>query len=280
MYQGNRKDKIIMINNLSIMINPIGVVRSATENPEDLSLPGQPGQIEIFPQYVEALHRIEENSHLWLLLWFHKSDRSCLRTIPRRFSPDLPQYGVFGLRSPNRPNPIALTLVHLDAVAGNILQVHGLDAIDGTPVLDIKSYYEQDIIFSPTTPYIRAQDPILRRNIFMKQALSHHQEKCPDLFMGIRMAMAADAYMGHLNRPDLHLTVKGSACLADTLQGLSRARLANPRRFAFQEAAELPSSVWLDNNRSLSLNARCCLNEVTFTELSDEDLFTIDFREL
>jgi len=174
-----------MTDNLSIMIKPIGVVRSGTKNPEDLPLPGQPAQIEIFPQYIPALHRIEENSHLWLLLWFHKSDRNCLRTIPRRMSSNLPEYGVFGLRSPNRPNPIALSLVHLDAVDGNILQVHGLDAIDGTPVLDIKSYYEQDIVFSPTTPYIRAHDPSLRRNIFMKQALSHHQEECAGLYMGI-----------------------------------------------------------------------------------------------
>jgi len=269
-----------MTNDLGIMINPVGVVRSETKNPEDIPLPGQPASVEIFPQYVEALHRIEENSHLWLLLWFHKSDRSCLRTIPRRMSATLPEYGVFGLRSPNRPNPIALCLVHLDAVDGNILQVHGLDAIDGTPVLDIKSYYEQDIIFSPKTPYIRASDPTLRRNIFLKQALSHHQEECPDLFMAIRMALVVDEYMGHLNRPDLKLTVKGSACLADTLQGLSRARLANPPRFSFQETTELPRSVWVDKNHRLEINARCSLNQETFTELADEELFRINFREL
>lgn len=275
-----REDEIIMTNDLGIIINPIGVVRSETKNPEDIPLPGQPARVEIFPQYSDALLRIEENSHLWLLLWFHRSDRSCLRTIPRRMSSNLPEYGVFGLRSPNRPNPIALCLVHLDALEDNILQVHGLDAIDGTPVLDIKSYYEQDIIFSPTTPYIRASDPILRRNIFMKQALSHHQEECPDLFLAIRMALVADEYMGHLNRPDLKLTVKGSACLADTLQGLSRARLANPPRFAFQETTALPTIAWVDNNHQLKIDARCNLNQVTFTELTDEELFRIDFREL
>jgi hypothetical protein len=170
--------------------------------------------------------------------------------------------------------------VRLDSVEGNILQVHNLDAIDGTPVLDIKSYYEQDIIFSPTTPYIRAFDPIMRRNIFLKEAFAHHQEKCPDLFMAIRMALIADEYMGHLNRPDLKLTVIGSPCLADTLQGLSRARLANPPRFAFQEAAVLPSSIWLNNKCSIKIDARCSLNEVTFMELTDEDLFSIEFIKL
>ncbi len=267
-----------MTDDLGIIISPIGVVKSETKNLEDIPLPGQPGQIEIFPSYVPALHRIEENSHLWLLLWFHKSDRSCLRTIPRRMSSTLPEYGVFGLRSPNRPNPIALTLVTLDAVDGNMLHVHGLDAIDGTPVLDIKSYYEQDIVFSPTTPYIRALDPIMRRNIFLKQALYHHQEGCPDLFMAIRMALVADDYMGHLNRPDLKLTVKGSPCLADTLQGLSRARLANPPRFNYQETTALPCSVWEDHNHRLQLDARCRLNQAGFTELADESLFNVDFK--
>jgi len=268
-----------MTDDLGIVLKPIGIVRSSMKNPDDVPIAGQPARVEIFPQYIEALHRIEENSHLWLLLWFHKSDRSILRTIPRRISPNLPEYGVFGLRSPNRPNPIALTLVHLDSALGNILQVHGLDAIDGTPVLDIKSYYEQDIVFSPTTPYIRAFDPIMRRNIFLKQALSHHQEECPDLFMAIRMAMVADEYMGHLNRPDLKLTVLGSPCLADTLQGLSRARLANPPRFSYQETTALPCSIWEDNNHRLQIDARCRLNQAAFTELADESLFNVDFKE-
>lgn len=269
-----------MAEDLGIVVNPIGVVRSSTKSTEDIPLIGQPAEVEIFPQFVPALHRIDENSHLWLLLWFHKSDRSCLRTVPRRMSPDLPEYGVFGLRSPNRPNPIALCLVHLDAVEGNILKVHNLDAIDGTPVLDIKSYYEQDIIFSPTTPYIRVADPILRRNIFLKQALSHHQEECPDLLMAVRMAMVADEYMGHLNRPDLKLIVKGSACLADTLQGLSRARLSNPCRFIFQQDALSPQSVWIDRRHSLTIEARGNLNRQTFTEISNADLFKLEFKAI
>ncbi len=268
-----------MTDDLGIFLKPIGVVKSAIINPDDVPMAGQPARVEIFPQYSEALHRIDENSHLWLLLWFHKSDRNCLRTVPARVNPNLPEYGVFGLRSPNRPNPIALSLVNLDSVNGNILQVHGLDAIDGTPVLDIKSYYEQDIIFSPKTPYIWAHNPVMRRNIFLKQALSHHQEECADLFMAVRMALAADEYMGHLNRPDVKLTVTGSACLADTLQGLSRARLANPPRFKFQETMSLKRSLWEKPNRTLTLTARQELNAETFTKLTDEELFTVELKE-
>ncbi|MEN6348779.1 MAG: tRNA (N6-threonylcarbamoyladenosine(37)-N6)-methyltransferase TrmO [Syntrophomonas sp.] len=268
-----------MTGDLSILLKPIGLVRSKTENPEDIPVPGQPAQVEIFPQYQQGLLRIEANSHLWLLLWFHKSDRSCLSTVPRRVNLSLPEYGVFGLRSPNRPNPIALCLVHLDSVEGNILNVSGLDAINGTPVLDIKSYYEQDIIFSPTTPHIWASDRSMRQNIFLKQALAHHQEKCPDLYMAVRMAMAAEQLMGHLNTPDLKLTVTGSACLADTLQGLSRARLANPPRFSFSNSKGISRSLWEKSGRSLTITARQQFDNESFDKIGDEELFIVELKE-
>ncbi|MEQ8200842.1 MAG: tRNA (N6-threonylcarbamoyladenosine(37)-N6)-methyltransferase TrmO, partial [Syntrophomonadaceae bacterium] len=229
-----------------MVLKPIGVVRSPLLSLDHYPPPGQSAWIDILPDYHEALERIQENSHLWILLWFHKSDRRLLKTVPRRFGPNLPQYGVFGLRSPNRPNPIALTLVRLAAIEGNSLRVIGLDAIDGTPVVDIKSYYEQDTVFSPQTPYIRAEDAERRCNHFYKMALNHHQEACAELLMAVRMAMVADQYMGHLNRPDLRVSVKGSSCLADTIQGLSRARLANPPRFTFTESEEMPVSIWTD----------------------------------
>lgn len=269
-----------MIEELAISLKPIGVVRSAMKNPDDVPIPGQPARVEIFPPYHEALLRIEENSHLWLLLWFHKSDRKVLRTAPRRIDPNLPEFGVFGLRSPNRPNPIALTLVQLGNVKGNILQVQGLDAIDGTPVLDIKSYYEQDIVFSPRTPYIRAQNPLMRRNIFLKHALNHHQEYCPDLLMAVRMALVADEYMGQLNRPDVQIIVNSSACLADTIQGLTQARLANPPRFTYQDTDVMPVSFWTDPHRTLKIEARCALTQDTFDSLADEDLFSIEVKEI
>ena len=102
----------------SIVLQPIGYVRSALTSLDDYLPPGQPAWIDIRPEYQEALERIEDNSHLWALLWFHKSDRQLLKTIPRRFI-RISEYGVFGLRLPS-PNPIALTLVRLEAVEGNL----------------------------------------------------------------------------------------------------------------------------------------------------------------
>jgi len=265
-----------LTDNASIVLNPIGIVRSGVELPSEVPITGKPAEVEVFPQYRQALIRIEANSHLWLLLWFHQADRHSLTKVPAKVNPFLPEYGVFGLRAPHRPNPIALSLVHLDSVEGNILKVSGLDAIEGTPVLDIKSYYEQDIVFSPKTPYIRAFDPIMRRDIFFKEALAHHQEACPGLYLAVRMAMVADELLGQLNTPDLTLNVIGSACLADTLQGLSRARLANPPRFHYEESGAVNQSVWQKSGRRLTLTARQKLNAESYLDLSDEDLFTIE----
>ena len=264
----------------SISLKPIGVVRSDMANPADVPLVGKSAVVEVFPEYSPALLRIEENSHLWLLLWFHQSDRKVLTTVPRKMNPNLPEFGVFGLRSPNRPNPIALTLVHLDGVEGNRLMVSGLDAVDGTPVLDIKSYYEGDIIFSPKTPYIWALDPVVRRNMMFEEAVAHHQEACVGLYLAVRMGLVADRLLGHLNTPDLNVTVIGSPCLADTLQGLSRARLANPARFIFREDDKILRSIWEKPGQRLTITARQEPDMESFAELADDMLFRIELERI
>lgn len=98
-------------------------------------------------QYEEALDSLEKFSHAVILFWFHKStpwDNSVSKVHPRKRQ-DLPLVGVFSSRSPVRPNPIGMTVVKLLKREGNVLQVMGLDAIDGTPVLDIKPHFPSEI---------------------------------------------------------------------------------------------------------------------------------------
>lgn len=218
-------------------LQPIGFVISEWRSTETVPLYGKTAVIQILDSYLPALHRLTEHSHCWILSWFHEAKRSILRTRPVRVNADLPEYGVFGLRFPSRPNPIALTLVRIEQLAVNQLAVTGLDAIDGTPVLDIKPYYEADIIFSPRTPYIVSKNPEMRRNNLIKQALAHHGEACESLELGVKMTLLAEQYFGQIQAPDLTVVVKGNACLADVIQGLTRARLANPPRFRFVEQA-------------------------------------------
>ena len=93
----------------AIVLQPVGVVHTDIDNPKDMPVGGELAQIEIFPEYQSALTRIEENSHIWVLLWFHLADRKVLTTRPVKINPDLPEFGVFALRAFSRPNPIAIT---------------------------------------------------------------------------------------------------------------------------------------------------------------------------
>lgn len=91
--------------------------------------------IEIFEAYATGLLDIDACSHLYVLYWQDKGDRKVLQT-PTPWGPDL--HGIFATRSPNRPNPIGLCVVDLLERAGRFLKVKGLDALDGSPLIDIK----------------------------------------------------------------------------------------------------------------------------------------------
>jgi len=95
------------------------------------------GTLELFPEFEAGLQDIEGYSHLIIVWVFHKSDRFELVFTPPN---DNKPHGVFSTRSPQRPNPIALTSVELVRREGRCLYLRGVDMLDGTPVLDIKPY--------------------------------------------------------------------------------------------------------------------------------------------
>ncbi|HIJ86355.1 MAG TPA: tRNA (N6-threonylcarbamoyladenosine(37)-N6)-methyltransferase TrmO [Desulfuromonadales bacterium] len=260
----------------TINLQPIGVVHSVNSNSMKVPLQGGDAVIELLPQYEGALERIEENSHVWILSWFHEARRDVLTRAPTRVNPDAPSYGVFALRTPARPNPIALTLVALDRIEGNCLYVSGLDALDGTSVLDIKPYYEQDIVFSPRTSKITASIREMRKAFMEKEAIRHHRENCDDMRLAVRMALIAEEQFGKLNDDEILVEVNGSNCLGDTLQGISRARLANPPRFKFRHSADVMKSTWVKGNKSVCLELRDKADLAISEDLADEVLFRIE----
>jgi len=225
----------------SITLNPIGIVESSIKNRDAMPTNGIQAGIRIFPPYVGALERIEEYSHLWILTWFHQAPRDVTTAVPSKVNPLSHRFGVFALRSPARPNPIALTLVELDRVQEDTLYVTGLDAIDGSSVIDIKPYFEHDTVFSPRTPQISPLSANVLKETLLKQALTHHGETCPDLLLAVRMALIADKLLGYIKSSEMLVQVYGSTCLADTIQGLCRARLANPEKFSFRSASKKES---------------------------------------
>lgn len=258
----------------TLKIVPVGTVHSLYVDPAANPGLNHMATIEIFPEYVQGLLRIEAHSHLWILSWFHEARRDFLQTAPKRVNANFPECGVFGLRAAGRPNPIGLSLVELVKVENNILHVRNLDAIDGSPVLDIKPYFEHDIIFSPRAPYIRPQNKIMRYRLFFRQAYYHHQEECTDFYVALRMAMAAEEIFGALNYPELRISVKGSGCLADTLQGLFRARLANPARFAYQESTQSIVK-WSDGVKELSVRLIGSPGQKELRDLDNNDFMEI-----
>ena len=124
------------------VVQPIGVVRSTLRDVKDApnqAPEGAPGAvIEIDPAFADALHRVEVGDHLILLTWLHLADRNVLETHPTG-DRNIPLTGVFRTRSPGRPNPIGVHRVTVTAREGPAsLRVDALEAIDGTPVIDLK----------------------------------------------------------------------------------------------------------------------------------------------
>ena len=127
-------------------IKPIGVVRSGLTSCEASPHQGYEGApdawLEMNLSVVEGLEGIAAGSEIVLITWFHKAHRDTLKLHPRR-DKNIPLTGVFATRSPNRPNPLGLHRVKVLEVDGNKLKVGPLEAIDGTPIVDIKPALSQ-----------------------------------------------------------------------------------------------------------------------------------------
>ena len=122
-------------------IEPIGVVRSELTQLEDAPMQGDEGApeawLEFTPQAAQGLMGIQPGNELIVLTWLHLAQRDVLQVHPRG---DLnrPLTGVFATRSPDRPNPIGLHRVSVLEITGQKLRVVPLEAINGTPIVDIK----------------------------------------------------------------------------------------------------------------------------------------------
>jgi tRNA-Thr(GGU) m(6)t(6)A37 methyltransferase TsaA len=129
----------------SLELKPIGIIHSPYRNGQNTPYQGHKperiAQIEVFKEFEEGLQDIEGFSHIVVIYWFHKSRGYDL--LVKTPWDDVP-HGLFSTRSPHRPCPLGLTVVELVGRDQNILKVKGLDAIDGSPLLDIKPYIPED----------------------------------------------------------------------------------------------------------------------------------------
>lgn len=128
-----------------IICNPIGVVHSPFIEQKDAPKQGRMtdelSRVEIYEKYRDGMDGLNAGDKVFVLCWFDRSKRDILKVHPRGGDPSKKLRGVFSTRAPVRPNPISLTLVEIVSIDDLVITVKHLEALDNTPVLDIKPYY-------------------------------------------------------------------------------------------------------------------------------------------
>ena len=120
----------------------IGVIHSPFDKPEGMPIQpvgarGIKGTVDVQAEYEDGLKDLDGFSHIILVYHFHLAEGYSLQVKP--FLDDTPR-GIFAVRAPRRPNPIGISVVRLERIAGTRLHISNIDVVDGTPLLDIKPY--------------------------------------------------------------------------------------------------------------------------------------------
>jgi|SRR5918997_987007 tRNA-Thr(GGU) m(6)t(6)A37 methyltransferase TsaA len=128
-----------------LLLRPIGTVDSPLTDPASAPKQGHEGSPEaslVFePTVREGLQDLRVGEQVIVLTWLDRAQRDVLKVHPRG-DMSIPEHGVFSTRSPDRPNPIGLHLVEIVAIEGQRVHVRNLEALDGTPILDVKPRLE------------------------------------------------------------------------------------------------------------------------------------------
>ncbi len=124
----------------SISLKAIGIVRNGVKQPMTEGWEKVVSDVVVDDSLTEALEGLEEFSHIIVIYWMQRATGQLSAKVHPMGRGELPLVGLFATRSPNRPNPLGKATVRLLERRDNILRVEGLDAIDGTPVIDIKPY--------------------------------------------------------------------------------------------------------------------------------------------
>jgi tRNA-Thr(GGU) m(6)t(6)A37 methyltransferase TsaA len=208
---------------------PIGVVHSTVTSIDAMPLAGVPASVEVFPQYAAALDGVDEYSHLFVFSFMDQAARDVLRASPRKLGQGLPEHGVFAMRSPARPNPIGMCVVRLLGRDGSTLRVQPLDAVDGTPVIDIKPYaHGWDSVFSARSqrsigdPRFTPADTLAD---VLRVAANFHGEVCAGIVIGARATITGLRELGLLGEPRgtkrLIAFVESDRCMTDAVMAIT-----------------------------------------------------------
>jgi tRNA-Thr(GGU) m(6)t(6)A37 methyltransferase TsaA len=143
-----RDDGGVVVNEPRFELAPIGRVESPLTDPASAPKQGDEGAPDAWlafePAVLEALDGIRAGDEVIVLTWLHRARRDVLRVHPRG-DVSRPQQGVFSTRSPHRPNPIGLHRVVVASIDGGRVAVRNLEAVDGTPIVDVKPLLNSEI---------------------------------------------------------------------------------------------------------------------------------------
>ena len=139
---------------MKIELEIIGSVVTPIKEPVDENWGEVVSEIVLEKKYADGLIGLKDFSHAIIIYFMHLAtdkERVKIRRHPQGRD-DMPFVGIFSQRAKRRPNPVGVTAVKIIKVENNVLKIQGLDAIDGTPVLDIKPYYPRDRVENPIIP--------------------------------------------------------------------------------------------------------------------------------
>lgn len=232
-------------------LKQIGVVRCEITDRQQMATFGVPAVVEIFPEYADGLRHLEKHSHLWVIAWLHEADRDRLLVTPRGVADrsEVGLHGVFAVRSPTRPNPVAMTVARVVNIHGTRIHVERLDFIDGTPVIDLKPYFRsRDAIYSARNTQIgkpASRQALLESLLY--QAENFHGERCGGLALGARLVEhLRSSYFDYAEVFGCVARVPAaSGCLIDVVMALVG---ATPGRATLQFHAE-PTVVFLQGQQ-------------------------------
>ena len=136
------------MNQPGFELTPIGSVESPLTDPSSAPKQGDEGAPEAWlvfvPEVLKALEGLGAGDEVIVLTWLDRARRDVLRVHPRGDA-SRPEQGVFSTRSPHRPNPIGLHRVEIVSIDGRRIRVRNLEAVDGTPILDVKPVLSSDV---------------------------------------------------------------------------------------------------------------------------------------
>lgn len=136
-----------------IVLHPVGIIKNKVNNFKSKGWDKVNSEIILKKKFLPAMEEVEKYSHLVVIFWGHKVKHIQLKRHPQNRE-DLPLVGVFATRSIFRPNPIGVSIVKLLKINKNRIKVKGLDALNNTPILDIKPYLSKlDLAEKLRVPY-------------------------------------------------------------------------------------------------------------------------------